>query len=189
MKVTRERKIYAAVIGLALLGLTLDRTIYGSQDATVTSSTVTDSSGTVPATAPSGNSPAGSGAEELSLAARLSNAAQEFDLDGNRASPVPAAGMRDPFSHNVIWLTPAQVDTACSGTVDQFVQRHTLSAVMDDRDGTKGYAIIDGQCVRIGKSIDGFRLVSVDRSSATLESGSARVKLGLPSVPARSSGS
>jgi len=42
-----------------------------------------------------------------------------------------------------------------------------------------GYAIVDGQVVRIGKSIDGFRLLSVDRSSALFESGSDRVRLNL----------
>jgi hypothetical protein len=40
-------------------------------------------------------------------------------------------------------------------------------------------AIIDGQCLVVGHQMDGMKLVSVDRSSATLEADGIKVKLSL----------
>ena len=176
MKVTRERKIYAAVIGLALLGLTLDRIIHPGDSGQDTLSDTSASLGTIQINRDSkGDTGVAPIAEELSLATRLTNAAE-----GSNAGVL--ARRDDPFSHSVLWLIPSVSESAGPSSADQFVQRHTLSAVMAPRAGSAGYAIIDGLCVRIGNSLDGFRLIAVDRASATLESGAGQ---GLALVPTR----
>ena len=59
----------------------------------------------------------------------------------------------------------------------QFLQRHKLTATAVSANG--GTAIIDGQCVTVGRTLDGMRLVSVDRRSATFQGGGIRVRLTL----------
>jgi hypothetical protein len=61
--------------------------------------------------------------------------------------------------------------------VRQFAERHKLTATAVGPDG--GMAIIDGQCLVVGRQMDGLKLVSVDRSSATLEADGIKVKLSL----------
>ena len=170
MKVTRERKIYAAVVAIALLGLVLDRTIYGSRDTGADAAQpAPDALLIAPATAPIA---AASGVEELSLATRLANtASQERVLGGS--------DINEPFKSQIAWLTPVRAEAPATGPTEaeQFQQKHTLTAVLGT--GQSGYVIVDGACVRIGRSIDGFKLVAVDRGSATFESNGARIKLVL----------
>jgi hypothetical protein len=164
MKITRERKLYAAIFGLALLGLTLDRTIYGSSEAPV--APTNNDAIVTPAPAPATGSI--NAAEEASLAGRLISAANEPEFT--------PAHIREPFKSQLPWLASVPATTAATpSSSEQFAARHALTALMGS--GQNGYAIIDGVCVRIGRTIDGFRLVSVDGRSATLESGADQVRL------------
>jgi len=168
MKVNRERKVYAAVLGLVVLGFALDRTIYGGSHEASAELTTPDAA-VVPATAPA--AALGAVQEEPSLATRLASTVEDPTID--------PASIREPFCKQLPWNTvaPAAAVEAAPNLAEQFAARHTLTATMGSLQN--GIAIIDGNCVRIGKSIDGFRLVSVDRRSALLESNGARVTLGL----------
>ena len=170
MKVTRERKIYAAVVVIALLGFVLDRTIYGSREQPP-SADAAQSALVGPSTSPV---TANAAVEELSLAARLANTAAEQQVSD-------ASDIQVPFKSQIAWLMPAQPEqpatAAAPSVAEQFGQRHTLTAVLGN--GTTGTAIVDGNVVRVGRCIDGFKLISVDRASATFESNGVHAKLPL----------
>jgi hypothetical protein len=166
MKVTRERKIYAAVLGLALLGFTLDRTIFGGSHDAQADAAAQAEAALVPTTAPTASvTPAG---DDVPLAARLASAVNDANFD--------PATIRVPFSAQLPWLAATQIDAPPS-SAELFVQKHNLTAVMGS--GQSGYAIIDGACVRIGRSLEGFKLTAIDAKSVTFEAGSSRVKLQL----------
>jgi hypothetical protein len=165
MKVTRERKIYAAVLGLALLGLTLDLTIFGGSDEAHQDSAQADAA-LVSKPAPSASTAVAG--DDAPLAARLASSVNEPNFD--------PATIRVPFSAQLPWLAGTQVDAPPS-SAELFVQKHNLTAVMGS--GQSGYAIIDGACVRIGRSLEGFKLTAIDTKSVTFEAGSSRVKLVL----------
>jgi len=172
MKVTRERKIYAAVVIVAVLGLVLDRTIYGSHEDLAADAQQAEAALVAPATSPA---TAGAVADEPSLATRLANTATEQHV-------ADASDIQVPFKTQIAWLMPARIEQAAviSGpsVAEQFSQRHTLTAILGN--STSGTAIVDGYCIRVGRSFDGFKLIAVDRASATFEaSGGTQVKLQL----------
>jgi len=57
-------------------------------------------------------------------------------------------------------------------------REHKLTATVVGPDG--GMAIVDGQCITVGRQVDGMRLVSVDRGSATFADDGIKVTLTLP---------
>ena len=81
MKITRERKIYAAVLGLVALGFALDRTIYGGSTSSASDSAAPEA-GLVQSSPPTTTNAVT--AEEPSLAARL--ASSEIDALNHSAN-------------------------------------------------------------------------------------------------------
>jgi hypothetical protein len=112
------------------------------------------------------------------LADRLHKLAEAGGLD--------AASVADAFSPSEAWIARPQpkkpIVAAAQGdqaglSARQFAERHKLTATAVGPDG--GMAIIDGQCLVVGRQMDGLKLVAVDRNSATLEADGIAVKLSL----------
>ena len=102
------------------------------------------------------------------------------------ADGLDAALVADAFSPSEAWVArPHQKELAVAAgqpglaglRARQFVERHKLTATARGADG--GMAIIDGQCLTVGRQMDGLKLVAVDRDSAKLEGDGIEVKLSL----------
>ncbi len=74
----------------------------------------------------------------------------------------------DAFRPAASW-SPAggREGTVSVANANEFVHRHELKAVMAGVNGD-GLVIIDSRCLRIGQSLDGFRLVSISTGSVIL---------------------
>jgi hypothetical protein len=157
MKITKERKVYAAVCGLAALLFVADR-LSGSKQAEA-AAPAADAAATVVHVAETGPSAAA--------------------VQGN----VIAARLRDlSKSENLSVETLVDAFRGASGgesavVVAGFKASHSLGAVMLGRKGAS--AIINGKCVRVGETLDGYKLNSVSKGVATFVNGSDRVELTL----------
>jgi hypothetical protein len=121
----------------------------------------------LPDVAAAGDGPLGA------LAGRLSDAARARRLDATAA--------RDAFRPAASWLgvepkalAPVTSDEA---RARDFADRNRLTATVVAPAGRT--AIINGQCLAVGRRVEGWELVSVDRDSVVLVSGSAKVTLKL----------
>ncbi len=94
--------------------------------------------------------------------------------------------MRDVFSPPDSWSTapkPAALATAHPDTsADDFKHTHSLTAVV--RAGRNSQIFMGERILRLGQSVDGFRLLSVTQSSATFSAGATQVTLNLDENPA-----
>lgn len=70
-----------------------------------------------------------------------------------------------------------QIVVSVESVETRFVQNHRLEAILVSDHG--GNAMINGHAVTVGQTVDGFRLVSVDRNTAVLERDDVRVNLKL----------
>lgn len=102
------------------------------------------------------------------------------------ADGLDAAPVADAFRPSQAWIARGQPQepTVAGNQPDlaalrarQFAERHKLTATALGPDGAM--AIIDGQCLVVGRQMDGLKLVAVDRNSATLEADGIEVKLPL----------
>jgi len=95
------------------------------------------------------------------------------------AGGLDAASVTDAFCPSQAWVArPHSLGSTVVGfRARQFAERHKLTATAIGADG--GMAIIDGQCLTVGREIDGLKLVTVDRNSATLRADGIGVKLSL----------
>jgi hypothetical protein len=185
MKTSRERTLLITVLGVAGLGLLIDRVIIGS-DVTgpaQTSAGVIDSidaglaqpAGVLPEV--SGESPV----EVISFAQRLRSAV------GSSVDTDPAA-CRDAFSPGTGWdvgglgVGPA-TDNKIRELAQAFQGGHTLEAVLVS--GDKRYAVVDGQTLYIGQELDGYRLAEVHERTAIFQARGIRVEIGIKAGAAR----
>ncbi len=181
MIITKRRKAMAAVLGLAVSVFLADRVgllPLGPEQAAASVqlgvSLGQEFDEQMRATAALTNIPPA----PKTLADRLHKLAGAGGLD--------AASVADAFCPSEAWVArprtqepavvKAQPDLA-GLRARQFTERHKLTATALGADG--GMAIIDGQCLTVGREIDGLKLVAVDRNSATLESDGVEVKLSL----------
>ncbi len=173
MKLTKEQKIYAGVLGVALAGLTIDRVILESEHTSpsqASAQSLTDSAFT------------GRDAPVPQFTDTKIQLHQPFI--SHRLTTVAATKRAslgrtvDMFSPSDVWfakpepevapVAPTRIATADPRLkIEAFETQHKLNAVMT-KDGA-GYALIDNQMLRVGQAIDGFKLVSIDKQSATFE--------------------
>ncbi len=89
--------------------------------------------------------------------------------------------VRDAFRPSSSWLAEMRrADRAQGSGADAAPRRsfdHRLVAVMVDGQG--GMAIIDGRCLRVGQTMDGFTLVRLGKNSAVLQANGRKVELTL----------
>jgi hypothetical protein len=175
-KTARNRKIYAAILAMALGGLAVDRLILGGATGPHDASAEVD-----PALAPDAstsptlraNTPHHATNNTSTLAARLDRMATEHHFE--------LLSVEDAFRPAVSWVKPAEngVKPIVQLTEAQaFAKNHKLMAVVTNVAG--GAAIIDNQTLTVGRQIDGFTLIAVTQRSAVLEKFGQRVELTLP---------
>ncbi len=182
MKLTRERKVYAAVLALGLGWLVYDQvTGGGAEPADGASAGAADSL----LVAPSQRSTKAEAATDLA-AAELGSLADRLAA-AEPAASFEAPQMRDAFCAVDHWLTPhtpgvrpvpLSKTTSAETSVEAFRRNHKLAAVVVR--ATSPGAVLDGRYLTIGQSIDGFRLTAVSKEGATFESGNTRVVLAMP---------
>lgn len=180
MSMTHERKVLAAVLGLGLTALAVDRLMLGgaSNPAAADAGIPVEAAAYAVPTAgvPAERLPAIETNLDQSIAHRLRDLAvrRGFTADHVREAFVPAES----------WVprTPAddEVETSVTPAVDVgagFKAAHTLSAIMGS--GPTAVAIVDDRPIRIGDRIDGHVLVGVEARSAMFESPAGSVELTL----------
>ena len=169
----------AVLLGLALAVFVADRVFLGlspSSAGETASSAAPQTPGPGPST--SGRSPQGAGAglsldAGPGLADRLEELAARHEWD--------AQTVRDAFRAPASWIAKPTPAVAKPNSDElrarRFRERYKLSATAVTGGG--GIAIINGQCLAVGQELDGFKLVAVDRSSATFLRNKVRVRLAL----------
>jgi hypothetical protein len=173
MKLTRERKIYAAVLGLGLAVVGYDQlTAPASADA-ASEPQATLLMASAPASNKQNNTAhAGDGP---SLAVRLSELAA-------KTGPTSPDQIRDAFVPSQSWLGKGALagDRIDRAAADKFVQRHRLGTVATSASGD--IAVVDDKLMQIGSKLDGFTLISVTTHSALFDAGNGvQARLALAS--------
>ena len=177
MSLTTSHKIYASVLGVALVGFALDRTLLAPDGAAAGETTP----------------PAATGMDTVSImatpmpipvaAAPTRTLALSFrELAARRG--LKLEDISDPFTVPNHWLPdeasiPIETSTGVSPG-RRYLASHQLNAVMENAQG--GSAIVDGKRLRIGDELDGFRLVLIQRRSVVMEGEGVRVTLALPAL-------
>ncbi|MDH3583143.1 MAG: hypothetical protein OER86_02895 [Phycisphaerae bacterium] len=187
-KLTKERKIYAGLLIVAVVGLGADQLFLQSgatgpgpaTAAPISSAALVPTAGTRPV-------PAAVPAVDLSAITREDEGALSFRLVAladDRGFRLPA--VEDAFRPDASWealigsepLVPEKpVVEPRALKVQRFVESHRLMAVM--RGARGGLAIIDGQPLRVGEELDGFVLRSVKADSASFRKGEEEAVLML----------
>jgi len=168
MNLTKRQKMLSAVFLVGVTGLVVDRVILrpqGGPRAASAESPVAVSPSTKAAGPPVENPPACA-----PVAERLNNL-----LPAKAAS---AEELRDPFSLPLSWSD----STAANGertpdTITAFTRKHQLKAVVVQ--GEESSALVDDTHLVLGRSVDGFRLISVSHRSAVFERDSKQAVLDL----------
>lgn len=182
MKLSKQQKVYTAVLVIVLGALVIDRT-YLSQ-------------GKVPAEASaSSNQAAGEGVpgQDQSTAGGISDSTSQsptmkliHQLDTLWSEKNPDLNQtRDAFSLPESWLAAVNPDFAKGpraadyeqGAETSFARNHQLKAVVVQ--GQERCIMVDDHFLVIGQELDGFKLIAVDEDSATFEAGAKRVVLRL----------
>jgi len=182
MKLSRQQKIYLAILALVLGALLVDRLFRSRQpapaEANAEPETVAVEASTYSDPLPGETIPAmmdlpdpNSQPPSIKLAQQLEILLPDECLDLDQA--------RDAFSLPAAWL-----DELCApnplGQADaaaRFAKSHQLKAVLID--GQNSSALVDDHLLRLGQELDGFKLVAVNESSATFAAGTKRVILKL----------
>ena len=177
MTLSKQRKVYLAVLGLGLLSLGADRLFLGGGQTAPEQATASV------IVAPSRSQPSAPaktvGGEAPAVITRVNALAERLAMVSSRQNVDPQA-VPDAFELSPEWkaaLHPPDGTDGTSKRIASFQQTHHLTSVVMDKVG--GSAIINDNVVRVGQELDGFKLVSVSRDLAALESGSLRVELKL----------
>ena len=173
MRLTKERKILAAILGVGVAGLFLDRVVLDSgltgaesASAVLVERAAADLSAP-PALLVDESDPPSPGP---TLADRLEEAAAT-------AESAPSDNV-DAFHLPDTWFgTPAQAPEpeARHAAAMEFARTHRVEAVVTS--DQMHCAIVNGKAVRVGQRLDGFTLVSVDQRSAVFEAKGIRTRL------------
>jgi hypothetical protein len=175
MKLTRERKIFASVLVIALAGLGFDQL----RGTSATDPSQADAGTLLLASNGSSNKRAQLAAnpgEEISLAHRLAALA-------NTAGPTSTNDIRDVFRAADVWLPKTVAAITTVAPADKFAADHKLGTISTNTAGG-GVAVVDGKPLHMGGRIDGYRLVEINGQGATFQSSDgARAHLKLASEP------
>ncbi len=169
MPARRKTLLYAGGLGLAIVGLIVDRAL---RQAPASAS----GEPTRPPAGPAAAPPPSAGRTDVTPTPWRSRAG-----DWLRQLPdVPE--VRDVFDANSLGesdpeRTAAGENGGPADPVAAFVASHHLGATFRDRENA--YAIVNGRIVRIGQTVDGFRLITIDSFRATFTNGRAVAVLAL----------
>lgn len=157
MAIKKEHRIFIAVVGLAVGALAVDRMVFNSSVSGTPRPAAANTPKMVSTIEIDQPSPDLSGKPTVS-SKKLWNAFEDTLV-------------RQPVEHSVSEETPQGFDPT------RFRQQHRLNAVMMKEN--QGYAIIDGQTLRLGETVDGLKITAIEETAVSLESGDDRVRLEL----------
>lgn len=175
MKLGKKQAAYGAVLGLAAVAFVVDRVFFTPESAEASSR---------PAAV---EKPAAGEASEVSPASSASASAAPAIPAGWLAERFRNAGgsdepTRDVFAVPACWRPAPKVVAVVAATPSKpkllggaFRRNHHLTAVLIETGNSR--AVVDGNLVCIGGSIDGFRLVSLTRQAARFIHGVEQVDL------------
>ena len=185
MVLSKRQKILAVALGAAAAVFIADRILVGLDDIGPAEARAWQTGDLdLAPLVPKGLLPAAPVSEvtthsEATLADRLEQAAENNELESTT--------VKDAFCPSGSWSGMDTTERAPLGSVEAtaaaFSERHRLTATAVGGQG--GMAIIDGQCLAVGREIDGFRLVSVIRNSAALACAGVEVTLTLSNETSR----
>ena len=192
MRLTKQQKIYGAVLGLLLAGLAVDRFLLG--EAAVPAASVAAAivapvpSPSVVAAADEAAGldlvPASGRPVTRAIGATLTKRLEQLTLDQG----LEDGDFEDAFRVQFKWLgesADAKMPVLADPVIvpsrsDRFVANHRLTAVLGSDD--QGLAMINDTAVRTGDEVDGFVLVAVHKRSAILVSEGLQIELVLESL-------
>ena len=192
---TKSQKISGAVLAIAVVAFGVDRWVIGTGEGEARptpAASVAASAGSVPtASAPAAPTAAAPHSKAVAATTRPSLASRLTAMSEARRLSVDS--VTDAFQPSAVWLAlaappaaPVKVEPARPATapaaakVDHaalFAQRHTLTAVMKDRDG--GMAIINGKLYKVGQYVGPFKLTRVGLTDASFWGKGVGAKLKL----------
>ncbi len=172
-----SRKVYVAILAVALSSFVADRLFFGEGGTTPQQASA--SSGDVPivdALVLEAIADTVSQSEQLTLAQRLKSLEGDFGLD--------ITEFRDAFMPSDSWLGkgPDSEGFAPDTLGSEFGRIHQITSILYLGDG-KGSVILDDQYVSVGQVFDGFTLVDLTDRTAVFQSGTETVELELVSGP------
>jgi hypothetical protein len=191
---TKSQKISAAVLALAAGAFGVDRWVLErpaeAAEVADVAAPVTPASSRATATAATPK-PAAAAPQAVTLASRLAALGEArrfaYEAAGDafrpcddwlaQADPPAPAGTPEPDNAPAPEAVAKKVDPA-----EVFRSQHTLNAVMTKQRG--GMAIINGKLYAPGQTVDGFKLVKVDETEATLTCKGTTVTLRLVTAQA-----
>lgn len=166
MKLSKERRVYAAILGLAGAAWVGDRVIFSGGPQAASAGAIAEAPQAAPTPAPavkSASAPSSAGTA-LPLAQRLEKLRKpdEDMAPAEDAFAVPEAWRPKAAAAKAEAAAPPRFDA------DAFKQAHKLTTVLK---GTRGnFAVIDGGSLRTpGQELDGMTLREVTSESAVFE--------------------
>lgn len=174
---TRERKLYAGILGLAAIGLAADKLFLGASGPAAASASVQ------PSEPPAAAETAAPRGDPRNAPGAKAEAAARPSLADRLRSAAAAIGPSRSISHTPEWLVPpaapqqigaAPVPSTASGSPVAPIARIQLSATLGDGDRPSAVgpaAVIDGRLVRVGEEFQRMRLVAVGRGTAVFAAG------------------
>ena len=180
MRLTRERKIILSVLAVAVAALLFDQLFSGSSTpspaaAQAAAAPAKPTEDAAQAAVPAISTTDADSLGRPSVAQQLASISDKPELAVDQITDAfrPSAGWESSDSSA---NTP--VAKALPGRAGEvFADEHSLSGVIKTDSG--GYAIINGQVVGLGNTLDGFRLVAMADNWVRMESKGIRVVLRL----------
>lgn len=175
MKLSKERRVYAAILGLAMGGLVVERVFFagGPQSAAASVAPVVEATAPTPANPAPIPVPAGP-----TLSSRL-----EELRPVSPCPPSPGEAFRIPESWRPVPPPDEVRDPQDPQAVAaRFAKSHRLTSVVLGSGGGRSAAFLDGGILvwlgdRIEDGLDGFTLVAVTRDTAVFEKNGTAVEL------------
>lgn len=186
MKWNNQRKIAVGLLGLASVAFLADRFLLQADTpeslVVAPASDAKPGAGGVTGIAAQERSAAAAGLPMAALARRM----EEICL----AEGLSPGAARDAFTPPSAWFpapppaaAPAPAAVALPSRASDFKSKFKLTAVM--RRGaapTNGLAVIQGETIRIGQIVGGFKLMAINDRSVVLSDGAETVELELPTT-------
>lgn len=181
---SRQRKLAVGLLGLALGALVVDRTLLSPAGATAAPPAAALPTAAADASAP-GPAPAATtenSGPSVGSAKKPASPGVNERLDRALGTPKwSTEELLGSLRPSPKWATDSGSNRDAADPSLAFDQKHHLKAVMGSRDNDENrVALVGGQPLRVGDTLDGMKLVSVRARSAVFEAGSVRVVLSLP---------
>jgi hypothetical protein len=181
MKLNKRQKLLVCLAGLAVIALLVDKFVLRGEGDLGPSAAEADQGSPLSAPAPTPGGP-----EEPLIAPKstIDERLAAYDAVNPRRDPfVLSEAMRATLAAAAEQQKEAQQVHPQPETTpaDEFAAAHRLEAVLISESGQ--LAIVDGRPIRVGESLDGFRLAGVETLAAVFERGGQRVRLSISPSP------